>query len=277
MNFKNEEPYLKEWLDFHLLVGVEHFYLFDNNSNDNYKNILEPYRKKGLVTLHTSDKNPIKPISYEFTLKNYVKESRWIGFIDCDEFVVPSKKEDLKEILQEFESYPGVCANWKMFGSNNLEKTPNGLVLQNYYMRQDENNKKTAQYHVKSFINPIKTIPKYINPHYFIYDPFSSFPKIPAAVNENHKTIDGSTSCELDIDDGCRLAFSQEVSYEKFSVHHYWCRSKEEFMNRKMQKPRDDNGLQRKDAEKEFLEYNSISNVIEDKTAFRFLPKLRGV
>lgn len=274
MNFKNEEPYLKEWLDFHILVGVDHFYLYDNNSNDSYEKILEPYRKKGLVTLHKSDKNPIKPISYEYTLKNYSSENRWIGFIDCDEFVVPSKLEDLKQILEEFEQYPAVCPNWKMFGSNNLEEKPSGLVLENYYKRQDERDKRTSQHHIKSFVDPKKTIPKYINPHYFLYDTFLSFPKIPAAVNENFKTIDGNTSSCLEIDNGCRLAFSPEISYDKFSVHHYWCRSRSEFMGRKMMKPRDDNGLQRQNAEKEFLDYNSISNEIEDKTVFRFLSKL---
>ena len=30
--FKNEAPYLKEWIEFNHLVGVEHFYLYNNNS-----------------------------------------------------------------------------------------------------------------------------------------------------------------------------------------------------------------------------------------------------
>ena len=34
---KNEGAYLKEWLDFHILVGVEKFYLYDNESNDDTK------------------------------------------------------------------------------------------------------------------------------------------------------------------------------------------------------------------------------------------------
>ena len=31
---KNEGPYLKEWLKFHLMTGVEHFNLYDSNSDD---------------------------------------------------------------------------------------------------------------------------------------------------------------------------------------------------------------------------------------------------
>ena len=29
--FKDEEEFLKEWLEFHLLVGIEHFYMYNNN------------------------------------------------------------------------------------------------------------------------------------------------------------------------------------------------------------------------------------------------------
>ena len=47
---KNEKPYLKEWLEYHLLQGVEHFYLCDNGSTDGTDAYLEPYVAKGVIT-----------------------------------------------------------------------------------------------------------------------------------------------------------------------------------------------------------------------------------
>ena len=44
--FKNEGRYLDEWLAYHLLAGVEHFYLYNNDSSDNYKEVLAPLRRK---------------------------------------------------------------------------------------------------------------------------------------------------------------------------------------------------------------------------------------
>ena len=41
--FKNEAPFLKEWLDYHLTIGVSHFYLYNNNSDDNYLDVIKPY------------------------------------------------------------------------------------------------------------------------------------------------------------------------------------------------------------------------------------------
>src|SRR5271165_4385432 len=41
--FQNEAPYLKEWIEFHKLVGVQHFYLYNNLSTDDYITVLAPY------------------------------------------------------------------------------------------------------------------------------------------------------------------------------------------------------------------------------------------
>jgi len=47
---KDERPNLQEWLDFHLSVGVEHFYLYDNGSSDGSAEVLYPYIESGKVT-----------------------------------------------------------------------------------------------------------------------------------------------------------------------------------------------------------------------------------
>ena len=49
--FKNEGRYIKEWIEYHRLVGVDHFYLYSNNTSDRSLNVLKPYIKKGLITL----------------------------------------------------------------------------------------------------------------------------------------------------------------------------------------------------------------------------------
>ena len=53
MNMKNEGKFLKEWLDHYISEGVEHFYLIDNGSDDNYNVKIEPYMNK--ITLIKDD------------------------------------------------------------------------------------------------------------------------------------------------------------------------------------------------------------------------------
>ena len=49
--FKDEARYLAEWLAFHRLVGVAHFYLYSNESRDRYRAVLAPFEAAGVVTL----------------------------------------------------------------------------------------------------------------------------------------------------------------------------------------------------------------------------------
>ncbi len=46
--FKDEGKYLREWVDYHLLAGVEHFYLYNNDSSDDYAKVLAPYVENNL-------------------------------------------------------------------------------------------------------------------------------------------------------------------------------------------------------------------------------------
>jgi hypothetical protein len=41
--FKNESHCLQEWIEHHIFHGVEHFYLLNDGSTDEYMKILQPY------------------------------------------------------------------------------------------------------------------------------------------------------------------------------------------------------------------------------------------
>ena len=46
---KNEASYIKEWLDFHIKQGVTNFIIYDNESTDNFREVLQPYIESGIV------------------------------------------------------------------------------------------------------------------------------------------------------------------------------------------------------------------------------------
>ena len=50
--FKNEAPWLKEWILYHHeVLKVDHFYLYNNDSTDQYKEILQPFIDQQWVEL----------------------------------------------------------------------------------------------------------------------------------------------------------------------------------------------------------------------------------
>lgn len=47
---KNEGPYIREWIEYHRLLGVTKFYFYDNESEDQTKEILKSYIQSNLVS-----------------------------------------------------------------------------------------------------------------------------------------------------------------------------------------------------------------------------------
>lgn len=107
--FKDEANWLKEWIVYHhSVLGVEHFYLYNNESSDDYKSVLQPYIEKGLVEVYEWDSDNSDHLAfgafmdapwnaaqlgvYNDCLKNKaLGVSKWVAMIDIDEFIVPKK------------------------------------------------------------------------------------------------------------------------------------------------------------------------------------------
>lgn len=132
--FKNEASYLKEWIEFNHIVGVDHFYLYNNNSDDDYYTVLKPYVDGGLVTLIQWPYNQKQMECYITCIKEYSSETKWLGFIDIDEFIVPKTTDSIYEFLQPFEKKAGsVNIYWKIFGSSGrLDRKLSGLVTEDF-------------------------------------------------------------------------------------------------------------------------------------------------
>lgn len=84
---KNEGLYIKEWLDFHLKQGVSHFIIYDNDSTDNFHEVIMPYINAGQVTYETIKGTPRQHDAYNLAIKKYGHKFKYMGFIDADEFV----------------------------------------------------------------------------------------------------------------------------------------------------------------------------------------------
>lgn len=131
--FKNEAPYLKEWIEYHRLIGIEHFYLYNNFSDDNYKDVLAPYIEDNLVTLVEFPVKYGQIKAYEDCYAKAKSETNWLGFIDADEYVNLIEANDIKEFLSSYRRFPSVMFNWKMFGtSGHIEENEEELTTERY-------------------------------------------------------------------------------------------------------------------------------------------------
>lgn len=138
--FKNEAQYMHEWIEYNHLVGIEHFYLYNNNSEDDYQFVLKPYMEIGLVTLIQWPKNHAQMECYNDGIRRFKNESHWLCFIDIDEFIVPNKMNSVYDFLKPFEKNRGsVIVYWKMFCSSGLmDRERNGLVCEDFTVCWDK-------------------------------------------------------------------------------------------------------------------------------------------
>lgn len=151
-NFKNENRYLKEWLDYHICVGVNHFYLINQDGSAESKDILLAYEKAGYVTQYdwTHLQNKYEGPTFFFqknrnhlgnirVAKNHRHETRWLLKIDVDEFLF--SKDTTKSVSELIETYDAKKINYLRipridFGSSGLITPPKGGVLSNYTQRE---------------------------------------------------------------------------------------------------------------------------------------------
>ncbi len=128
---KNEGEYIEEWVKYHLLVGVERIYLYDNGSYDNTKDVLEPYIRGGSVVYTTYPGAGMQFRAYNDAIRKHKNECEYIAFIDADEFLMPVKQgqslaEVVKRIMGTYPKAAGLAVNWRMFGSSGHVQKPAG-------------------------------------------------------------------------------------------------------------------------------------------------------
>lgn len=158
--FKNAAIYLQEWIEFHRLIGVGHFFLYNNDSEDTFLPVLHPYIQEGLVTLHDWPGTQQQVFTYDHCLRTYGPRARWIGFIDDDEFLFPVRRDSLPDVLADFANYAGVLVARSLFGSSGHLKRPPGGVLENYVRCAPQDQPGLG----KSIVRPGKVI-CFRNPH----------------------------------------------------------------------------------------------------------------
>ena len=120
---KNTSARVKEWLDYHLLAGVNHFYIYDNDSLDNLKEVLTPYIDAGIVTYIFYPGKNKKISAYNDAIQKFKFDCRYMTFIDCEEFIFPRKNQSIVEVADEFfgdkDNVGGIELNRFSFNAGN--------------------------------------------------------------------------------------------------------------------------------------------------------------
>ena len=255
--YRNEAPYLAEWLEFHRLVGVERFFLYDNESDDDHLDVLAPYIEEGIVVLHdwpgvsnlAAGVAAQQAAAYDHCIAEHGAEARWIAVLDGDEFLFSPTGRPLPEVLGEYERWPAIAVNTPRFGPSGHVTRPSGLVLENYTIRVDSD----GPCHVKSVVDPC-AVTQALGAHRFE-------PRRGVTVDENGYPVYWNKTTS--------------PSFARLRVNHYFARSEQELRAKHARRTSDRAASVRQLPRSEELQRRYATGV-RDLTIQRYLPELRA-
>ncbi|MFZ9463128.1 MAG: glycosyltransferase family 2 protein [Vulcanococcus sp.] len=85
--FKNEAHALAEWVEHYAGEGATAIHLVNNNSDDDYRRVLTPHLRSGLVVLHDDDRLHAQRRIYNEHLQRLRHQCDWLLVCDLDEFL----------------------------------------------------------------------------------------------------------------------------------------------------------------------------------------------
>lgn len=220
---KDEAEYIEEWIEFHIIMGIEHFYIYDNESKDGTTDILKNYEKIGLVTyIFWPGKSQQIP-AYSNAIDCFKFESKYIAFIDVDEFMfsVAGNKiiDEVNRILKRYESLripaelnaAAIGVNWRTYGTSFNLKRSDDLVIKRFVYRTRAYGN-FANVHIKSIYNPRTVLKMHVHNA-------SEFLPTYCCISENGSEIPG--------------AFFRDGRCQWLRINHYQSKSEEEYIKRK--------------------------------------------
>lgn len=233
---KQEHTYIEEFVAYHLSIGFEHVYIYDNGEPDDepLSVYLKAYTPKYCTFIIYP--GPTRQIpAYQHFIKRYASESEWVAFIDIDEFIVLPKHPNIQEFLAEYgKNIKSIGMNWYMFTNNGHIKKPPGFVIENY-------TQSCFNQHIKSLVHS----------SVFKGQNVKSFGCLHNITGLAKRLNDGSTIS------GPFNNLSHEHNDGVIRLNHYWCKSYEEYID-KMNRGRADHVNKR--TEKEY--HNFVNNAV---------------
>jgi Glycosyltransferase family 92 len=153
--FKNEAPYLDEWLAFCMLQRIERILLYDNCSTDNSREVLQPWIEAGIVELidwplHWKARAQTR--AFVDALHRLRGRAKWIAYIDIDEFLFSPTGQTVAQVLKQYEGHAGVIVNWQCYGSSGHKARPSGLTIESYTRRAKSDWARNRR--VKTIVDP---------------------------------------------------------------------------------------------------------------------------
>jgi hypothetical protein len=162
---KNEAKHIIDFIEHYIIQGVEHFYIIDNNSDDNLKEILEKSYYNFLITLisndicidinnaYSSTNGLVAVYNNDIIYETIKKETEWGIVVDIDEFMYGKNGHNIKTFLETIDDSVGcVYVIWNIMTSSTIknENSNSFHINSNIFKRLNYDSITNLSYNIKN-------------------------------------------------------------------------------------------------------------------------------
>lgn len=135
---RSEENYLQEWIEYHLALGFEHLFIYDNNDPENDAVRLLCQGKsweRRISIINYRGYQGVQLLAYNDCYMRNGKEFDWFAFLDADEFLTLGPETQAKtigEYLAEAADCDEILVNWLYYGDNGKARQEPGSLIERF-------------------------------------------------------------------------------------------------------------------------------------------------
>ena len=134
---KNENLYIKEFVEYYKNLGIKKIYLYDNNdiNGENFNTILNNYINSKFIKIkNIRGKSEVQLFAFNNCYQRYLNEYSWFMFLDVDEFLYIKNNKTLSYFLSDnrFFNCNTIFINYKEYGDSDLLKYDNRSIFKRF-------------------------------------------------------------------------------------------------------------------------------------------------
>ena len=134
---KNENLYIKEFVEYYKNLGIKKIYLYDNNdiNGENFNSILSSYINSKFIKIkNIRGKSEIQLHALNNCYQRYLNEYSWFLFLDVDEFLFIKNNKTLPNFLSDnrFSNCNTIFINYNEYGDSDLLKYDNRSIFKRF-------------------------------------------------------------------------------------------------------------------------------------------------
>ena len=215
---RNEGPYILDWVAHHLALGVEDFFIYTNDNTDGSDRLLELLAGNGLIRLYRNHVAPgvgpqLKAYAHALQFVPEILDFEWVSMMDVDEYLMINEAHfgsfiDFLNWIAPLQA-DSIALSWTFQGPNGARRWHDGPLSERFSRR------KPPDRHVKSVFRP--QLFSQGHPH---------FPNDDARWPRRYVTADGSLFRAW--------PFNEQPSCERAWNAHFYYKSAEEFLTRRL-------------------------------------------